>query len=193
MVKNLSANAEEVGSIPGLGRLAGEGNGYPLQYSCLENSMDRGAWWATVHGLLRVRNDWATNTIYPLHHYNSLKWEFSKILRILKSFHFKGSKELTVHSCFFSANLILENRKVLTTICYSLYRWGPGDKSWQKEGHREPKSRVKQGCFIHGSMWLYKETLGKKIKLSKTTVTRGITIVTGPEDNPCIRNKNMTK
>ena len=42
-------------------------------------------------------------------------------------------------------------------------------------------------------MWLYKETLGKKIKLSKTTVTRGITIVTGPEDNPRIGDRNMTK
>ena len=41
----------ELGSISGLGRCPGEGNGYPLQYSCLENSMDRGAWWATVHGV----------------------------------------------------------------------------------------------------------------------------------------------
>ena len=39
------------GSIPGLGRSPGEGNGNPLQYFCLENSMDRGAWWATVHGV----------------------------------------------------------------------------------------------------------------------------------------------
>ena len=39
------------GSIPGLGRSPGEGNGNPLQYSCLENSMDRGAWWATVQGV----------------------------------------------------------------------------------------------------------------------------------------------
>ena len=37
--------------IPGLGRFPGEGNGYPLQYSCLENSMDRGAWWAADHGV----------------------------------------------------------------------------------------------------------------------------------------------
>jgi len=42
-VKNLPANAGDVGSIPGSGRCPGEGNGYPLQYSCLENSMDRGA------------------------------------------------------------------------------------------------------------------------------------------------------
>ena len=51
MVKNLPPNAEDmrhVGSIPGLGRSPGEGNGNPLQYSYLENSVDRGAWWATV-------------------------------------------------------------------------------------------------------------------------------------------------
>ena len=56
MVKNLSANAGEVkdaGSIPGLGRCPGEGNGNLLQYSCLENSMDREAWQATVHGVIK--------------------------------------------------------------------------------------------------------------------------------------------
>ena len=46
-------NAGDPGSIPGLGRSPGEGNGYPLQYSCLENSMDRGAWQAIVHGVTR--------------------------------------------------------------------------------------------------------------------------------------------
>ena len=49
--KESACNARDVGSIPGLGRLPGEGNGYPLQYSCLENSMDRGAWWVTVYGV----------------------------------------------------------------------------------------------------------------------------------------------
>ena len=44
-------NAGDPGSIPGLGRSPGEGNGNPLQYSCLKNPMDRGAWWATVHGV----------------------------------------------------------------------------------------------------------------------------------------------
>ena len=51
MVKNQPANAEDVGLIPGSGRSPGVGNHNPLQYSCLENSMDRGAWWATVHGV----------------------------------------------------------------------------------------------------------------------------------------------
>ena len=49
MVKNLPANAGDGGLIPGSGRPPGEGNGNPLQYSCLETSMNRGAWWATVH------------------------------------------------------------------------------------------------------------------------------------------------
>ena len=48
-VRNLSANEGDMGSIPGLGRSPGEGNGNPLQYSYLENPMDRGAWWAMVH------------------------------------------------------------------------------------------------------------------------------------------------
>ena len=44
--KDSACNAGDLGSIPGLGRSPGQGNGYPLQYSCLENPMDRGAWWA---------------------------------------------------------------------------------------------------------------------------------------------------
>ena len=50
-VKNLPASAGDLGLIPGLGRSPGEGNGYSLQDSGLENSMDRGAWRATVHGV----------------------------------------------------------------------------------------------------------------------------------------------
>ena len=60
MVKNPPANAREASSITGLGRSPGEGNGNPLQYSCLGNPMDRGAWWATVQGVKRVRHDLAT-------------------------------------------------------------------------------------------------------------------------------------
>ena len=51
MVKILLVNARDVGLIPGLGTSAAEGNGNPLQHSCQENPMDRGAWWATVHGV----------------------------------------------------------------------------------------------------------------------------------------------
>ena len=53
MVKNSPAIREDLGLISGLGRSPGEGNGYPLQYSGLENSMDRGAWQATFHGVAK--------------------------------------------------------------------------------------------------------------------------------------------
>ena len=58
VVKNLPANAgdsRDTGLIPGSGRSPGGGHGNPLQYSCLENSMDRGAWWAAVHGIAKSR------------------------------------------------------------------------------------------------------------------------------------------
>ena len=58
MVKNPPANAGDtgdIGLIPGSGRSPGGGHGNPLQYSCLENSMDRGAWWATVRGVTERR------------------------------------------------------------------------------------------------------------------------------------------
>ena len=58
VIKNPSANAgdvKDVGLTPGLGRSPGEGNGSPLQHSCLENPVDGGAWWATVHGAVKSR------------------------------------------------------------------------------------------------------------------------------------------
>ena len=51
VVKNPPANAGETASMPGSGKSSGEGNGNPFQYSCVENSMDRGAWWAAVRGV----------------------------------------------------------------------------------------------------------------------------------------------
>ena len=57
VVKNPTASTgdtRDVGSIPGFRRSPGERNGNPLHYSCLENSMDRGAWWATVHGVAEL-------------------------------------------------------------------------------------------------------------------------------------------
>ena len=65
-VKNPPAkagDARDMDSIPGLGRLPGVENGNPLQRSCLENPMDRGVWWATVYGAIRVRHDWTHNTL----------------------------------------------------------------------------------------------------------------------------------
>ena len=64
--KESACNAGDLGSIPRLGRSPGEGNGNPFQYSCLENSMDRGVWWARVHGSQRDGHDWVTNTCTQL-------------------------------------------------------------------------------------------------------------------------------
>ena len=52
-----TCNAGNLGSVPGSGRSSGEGNGNPFQYSCLENSMDRGVWWVIVHGVARAGHD----------------------------------------------------------------------------------------------------------------------------------------
>ena len=69
-------------SFSGLGRSPGEGNGNPLQYSGLENTMNRGAWQAAVHGITKKSNDWATNTFIT-----NWGWEGSSILltRLFKS------------------------------------------------------------------------------------------------------------
>ena len=70
--KEYACNAKAPSSIPGLGRSPGERNGYPLQYSCLENSMDRGAWWATVHGVTKS-GTWLSNQhTHGMFHYRSL-------------------------------------------------------------------------------------------------------------------------
>ena len=64
VVKKLPTNAGDVGSIPGLGRCPGEVNGNPLQYSCLGNPVDRGAWWATVNGVAKIRLELVTKQHY---------------------------------------------------------------------------------------------------------------------------------
>ena len=66
--KESACNAGDLGWIPGLGRSPREGNGYPFQYSCLLNPMDRGAWWAIVHGVTQSQT-WATkHTAYTYTH-----------------------------------------------------------------------------------------------------------------------------
>ena len=71
-------NVGDLDSIPGLGRSPGEGNGNPLQYSCLENSMDRGAWWVAVHGVAKSR---------------------TRLSDFIFSFHFHAlEKEMATHS-----------------------------------------------------------------------------------------------
>ena len=63
--KESACKAGDLGLISGMGRYPGEGNGNPLQYSCLENPLDRGAWWSTVHRVTRVGHDLVTETAPP--------------------------------------------------------------------------------------------------------------------------------
>ena len=77
--KESACNAGNLSSVPGLGRFPGEGNGYPLQYFCLENPKDRGAWQTTVHGWQRVRHDCGTNS------FTSVIW--GSILCFLRVYH----------------------------------------------------------------------------------------------------------
>ena len=73
MVKNPPASVGDTGSVPRSGRSPGGGNGNPLQDSCLRNPMDRGAWWATVHGVAKGRTQLGVNA-----HTLNLNYEDSK-------------------------------------------------------------------------------------------------------------------
>ena len=76
-VKASAWNVGDLGSIPGLGRSPGEGNGNPLQYSCLENPMEGGAWWAIVHG---VTKSWTPLSDFTFIFF--LFFFFSKLLEV---------------------------------------------------------------------------------------------------------------
>ena len=69
--KETACNAGDLGWIPGSGKSSGEENGNPLQYSHLENPMDREAWQATVHGIIRVRHDLATKPPPPQYYFRT--------------------------------------------------------------------------------------------------------------------------
>ena len=78
-VENLPVNARDArgpGLIPGSGRALRVGNGNPLQYSCLENSMDRGTWWATVHGRAKSQTQLTTHALF----YTTIVGDFNTLL-----------------------------------------------------------------------------------------------------------------
>ena len=95
VVKNLPANARDASSIPGSGRSPGGGNGTPLQYSCLENPMDGGAWWATV---CRIANSWtqlSTHTHTHTHTFYQMSLRPSKH----KNLTFPKTQDVVVSPC----------------------------------------------------------------------------------------------
>ena len=67
-VKKTASNAGDAGFISGLGRSSGEGNGNPLQYSCLGNPVDRGTWWATVHAIVEMNMTYRLSMHAPCMH-----------------------------------------------------------------------------------------------------------------------------
>ena len=89
-LKHLPCNAGDLGLIPGSGRSPGEGNGNPLQYSCLENPMDGGAWWATVHGVTKSQTRLSNFTFF---HFASWKKSYDQPRQhILKQRHYFANK-----------------------------------------------------------------------------------------------------
>ena len=91
-VKASACNVGDLGSIPGSGRFPGEGNGNPLQYSCLENPMDGGAWWATVHGVAKSRTRLSdfTHSLY-------LQWVALKFVMGGEASSFKATRKRQKH------------------------------------------------------------------------------------------------
>ena len=101
MIKNLPAISA---SIPGLERPPGEGNGNPLQYSCLENSMDRGVWWATGYGSQRVGHDLTTHTFTFI---------FQGLPNLMNSInHFTLSCQTRIDNNFFPGFLSIIDKKL---------------------------------------------------------------------------------
>ena len=120
-------NAGDPGSIPGSGRSPGEGNGNPLQYSCLENPMDRGAWWATLHGVTRSR----TQLKRLSRHARCLLWRCGQrrcpILETTQMSFSKGRDKLTaVHACCHSTCVCAKELQSCLTLCNPLDSSPPG-------------------------------------------------------------------
>ena len=111
MIKNPPADIEDVGLIPGFGRSPGGKNGNPLQYSCLGNPIDRGAWWAIVHGVTKesdtTQQPTTTNiktkctTAHSAHGAKEPKYQYNKsILRLASKMHYKYISELQKKKTF---------------------------------------------------------------------------------------------
>ena len=96
MEKNLPANAGDKGPIPGLGRSPGGGNGSPLLYSCLRSPMDRGAWWATVHGVTKSPTQLSTCACTHTHTHTHTHTPLALTVLLFKWFQLANRAEVWV-------------------------------------------------------------------------------------------------
>ena len=116
--KDSACNAGDLGLIPGLGQSPGEGNGNPLQNSCLENSMDRGAWWTTVHGVAKMLNiTWWPNNHHLFLFLSRLHIKMLKITdpRTMSFFKFKlASDGIITQHFFFPVSILSTSAKFST-------------------------------------------------------------------------------
>ena len=128
VVKNLPANAGDIrdmGSTPGLGRSPGEGHGNPLQYSCLGNPMERGAWWAIVH---EVAQSWTR-----------LMWLSTHAQRWFPSLWY----DLVIFSSLLVSGLTKCYRLILKISCLR-----PGVSHFSKDSWFLPRNTVLGGCIL---------------------------------------------
>ena len=105
--KECACSAEDPGLFPGSGRSPGEGNGNQLQYSCLENPMDRGFWQATVHGVARVRHN-LTAKPPPLFNMRNNEFKTSKVVNLVFSRHRKVSLNIQHRKPSWTPDLYLQ-------------------------------------------------------------------------------------
>ena len=148
--KEFACNAGDRGLIPGLGRCPGEGNGNPLQYSCLENPIDRGAWRATVHGVARVGHDSVTT---PLCVYLP-SWTLSSISTSSSVCYF-----YQLDGASYIVNLPekkhFELMIKIKVMDFLQYKWELSPQFlFQKRGHDHPDKRTTTYCqtSLHGRL-----------------------------------------
>ena len=142
-------NAGDLGSIPGSGRFPGEGNGNPLQYSCLENPMDGGAWCSLLRmGSQRVGHDWATSLSLSLWRWRGNSGELEEECKETKSVKpwvrdsrtVLGSKMTSKYlyvGCLLAVHMTSQVWPVTCWVswCLNFHWWGLQDFTWQAVPH----------------------------------------------------------
>ena len=194
VVKNLPANAGNTGdsgSIPGWRRSPGGGNGNPLQYSCWENPMDRGAWWATVHEVSKNQtwlSDWAHSTHAKIkdniiHCEGYGQWDvntikvtyqdrFERAVKLLNVFTALSPRNST-SSCIYSGEISPRMHRRFTRRLYYSMAWNTNKLEPLSIDPRYKKNSFKKEGDLAAPKWRISKmrALGKRTSCKKTSVT----------------------